>query len=177
MSEPAPRPRDLDGQRVGLVGVERGGSASFLDLLASKLERRHFIQSIVRVDWPADADASGLSDDVDDLVGRCDVVVLGVCHTAGSAGRAVAVADALEGAALPCAVVVADGLDGLDRLDAHGTAVVALSAGLAEDRPPHELVETSYRAVERVLTSGDRPSTAVEDPPPAGRNPDVRCDC
>ena len=101
----APRPVELDGQRLGLLESGAGRSSVFLDLLTAKLEKRHFLTAVLRVGKPDDQPVSS-PELLGQVAEQCDVVILGVCSSIQSAQQAAIDAGVLEKLSVPCAIVL-----------------------------------------------------------------------
>lgn len=178
----APRPVDLDGQRLGVLDCGDEGSARFLDLLTVRLEKRHFLSAVVRVRKP-DPDQASPAELLDQLAEQCDVVVTGICRSAPAAESTATDAGALERLSVPCAILVAAEVrsEAQQSMTAHGYAagsIVELPRSPYADREVAQaLVGESFRAVERVLTVGERFPKPVEPARPAQRNGEVSCEC
>lgn len=152
----APRPVDLDGQRLGVLDTGAEDNARFLHQLTARLEKRHFLAAIVRVTKPSEHQPCP-AEVLDRLAEQCDVVVTGACRSAEDARASAADAAAFERRSVPCAVVVATGTSALADVPA--------------------LVEASFRDVERVLTGGPGRSQPPQARAEPGGNGEVSCEC
>jgi len=194
--ELAPRPVELDGVTVGVLAARAtaaADSAHYLDQLTARLEKRHFLATVIRVVKPTDHEPCPAST-LDELAQRCDVVIIGVAQTAESAEFVALDAVALERMSVPCAVLIRDGLGSVvqqactaNGYDGQSSAIELSLPAAGQPIDVQALVEASFRDVERVLTAdpsaGVRQQTAsvAPQPPeprgPAPRNGEVSCEC
>lgn len=179
----APRPAELDGQRLGVLDTGFGSSAQFLDLLRVRLEKRHFLSAVVRMAKPSQ-DQACPTDLLEQLAEQCDVVVTGVSGSVGTAVSAAVDVIALERLSVACALIVTAEVrsEVQQSLAAQGyeasRSIVVLPRSLHAGRNAAQaLVEVSFRAVERVLTTGASAPGPVEPRRPAQRNGEVSCEC
>ncbi len=172
----APRPADLDDRTLGVLDTGAEDSSRFLDLLVARLEQRHFLSAVVRVTKPSDREACPAVL-LDQLAGQSDVVVTGVCQDSAAAAVTALDAASLERRIVPCAVILTDDVpagtwaDGGERQQFVGLTGSPL--GRSDDELG-QLVEESFRAVERAVRSypGDGPS--AESPRQDG---EIGCEC
>ncbi|MBA3280351.1 MAG: hypothetical protein H0U22_16910 [Geodermatophilaceae bacterium] len=179
----APRPVELDGQRLGVLESEVGPSSVYLDLLTARLEKRHFLATVVRVGRPDDQPASP-NELLEQLSEQCDVVIIGVCSSIQAAHDAAFDAEALERLSVPCALVLTPDVRSAAEqiLATHGydgnQSIVELPRSPQADRADVQaLVEASFRGVERVLTASGSARPPAEPRTPVQRNGEVSCEC
>lgn len=179
----APRPPDLDGVRLGVLDTGVPGSASFLDVLVARLQTRHFLAAVARLPRSG-ASSVAPADQLQELTESCDVVVIGVTQGLDSAAATAADIARLERLAVPCAVVatpdiaaavrqalVAEGYRG-------GQPVIELSSTPRSDPATlDELVEQTFRQVERALTAARPDRQPPEETGATPRNGEVTCEC
>lgn len=181
--DPAPRPSDLDGARLGVLDTGVPGSASFLDVLVARLQMRHFLAATTRLTRSGPSSVAP-ADQLQELAESCDVVVIGVTQGPDSAAATAADVARLEQMVVPCAVVATTETAAAVRqaLVAEGyrdgQSVIELSSTPRSD-PANldELVEQTFRQVERALTAS---RTDQQDPEETGvtpRNGEVTCEC
>ncbi len=181
--DPAPRPPDLDGARLVVLDTGGLGSATFLEALIGRLEKRHFLASVVTLvrSTTSRADHAG---QLQQLVERCDVVITGVTQDLDSVAATASDVARLERLAVPCAVVattavaaaVAQALVAQGFLA--GDSVIEVSSAPRGDRLDLDaLVEQSFRQIERALTAGGTDQRRSENTKTTARNAEVTCEC
>ncbi len=72
---PAPRPETLDGQRVGFLDNAKPNTDVFLSRVEELLRERFALSQVIR---QRKRHGGRPAEDMDDLAGRCQVVVNGV---------------------------------------------------------------------------------------------------
>lgn len=103
----APRPRSLNGIRIGLLGNTKRNADLILDAVGAQLAGRHDAVTLVprtktQFAMPLPVDL------IEELVRECDVVVIGVGDCGSCSASAVADGIALERVGIPTAVICTD---------------------------------------------------------------------
>ncbi len=179
----APRPVELDGRALGVLATGGTETALFLDLLIAKLEKRHFLTTVVRLSKPSDAQPCP-QPLLDRLAGECDVVMVGVVASDEAAAVAALDAASLERRGVACAVLVTGCVESASRraLSAQGynPSASVLAVGSSPGTDPdaaQSTVDFCYRAVEAALTYSAAPGPQPVKDAATQRNGQVRCEC
>src|SRR5947207_11736599 len=104
---PAARPTRLDGLVVGLVANPKKNAEPFLDAVGELLAAEHGTADVVRTRKTSITDPIAPAV-LDELVQRCDVVLIGVGDCGSCSAAAVADGIAFEAAGVPAAVICSD---------------------------------------------------------------------
>ena len=179
----APRPVELDDRALGVLATGDTDTSRFMDLLIAKLEKRHFLTAVVRVDSPGST-PSNPEQMAEQLAAQCDVVVAGVFDSVETVTGMALGAATFERLGVPCAVLVTSDVAAASRqaLAVHGlpdgTSVVSLDLGPDSDPvSPQALVDHCYRAVEAALTASEDPRRLAAPSGGTQRNGEVTCEC
>lgn len=103
----AARPDRLDGLVVGLVANPKKNAEPFLDAVGELLAAEHGTADVVRTRKTSITDPIPPAT-LDELVQRCDVVLIGVGDCGSCSAAAVADGIAFEAAGVPAAVICSD---------------------------------------------------------------------
>jgi hypothetical protein len=103
----AARPDRLDGLVVGLVANPKKNAEPFLDAVGELLAAEHGTADVVRTRKTSITDPIAPAT-LDELVQRCDVVLIGVGDCGSCSAAAVADGIAFEAAGVPAAVICTD---------------------------------------------------------------------
>jgi hypothetical protein len=103
----AARPERLDGLVVGLVANPKKNAEPFLDAVGELLAAEHGTADVVRTRKTSITDPIPPAT-LDELVQRCDVVLIGVGDCGSCSAAAVADGIAFEAAGVPAAVICTD---------------------------------------------------------------------
>lgn len=138
----APRPADLTGLRVGLLGNTKRNADVFLEELAALLAQRHGTTTALSRTKPSIVHPAP-PEVLDQLRTGCDVVVVGVGDCGSCSASAVADGLQLEAAGIPAAVVCSDAF----RVSADAMADLQGSPGYAYVTTPHPVASLSRDGV------------------------------
>ncbi|WP_246121856.1 UGSC family (seleno)protein [Pseudonocardia cypriaca] len=138
----AGRPERLDGLVVGLVANPKKNAEPFLDAVGELLAAEHGTAGVVRTRKTSITDPIPPAT-LDELVRRCDVVLIGVGDCGSCSAAAVADGIAFEGAGVPAAVICTDAF----RVSADAMARLQGSPGYAYVTTAHPLAPLDADAV------------------------------
>jgi hypothetical protein len=145
----AARPARLDGLVVGLVANPKKNAEPFLDAVGELLAAEYGTADVVRTRKTSITDPIPKAT-LDELVQRCDVVLIGVGDCGSCSAAAVADGIAFEAAGVPAAVICSDAF----RVSADAMARVQGSPGYTYVTTPHPVAPLDSDGVrERARTA------------------------